>query len=394
MIFLVFLTINMFTQRAPVTPPAVRIVTDFREYTLPKIPIVSLVNETEAAISVDVCADMQLASNGVTRPNSMEGLCRIVEVPAKTTTPLLGHTPEDITILQEALNLGDSTKTLRFTYTSPEKVTSEATIEVHRAGYVRLFFRTFFYDPVYNLFAALILIFPGYSLGLAIVTITIVIRLILLVPQQHMLVSQRRMQELQPRLKAIQEAHKGDQAAIGMKTMELYKKEGVNPFGALLPIFIQIPILIVLYQVVLNISSPVNFAHLYDIAWLQAFKDIVPNPNFYGLHLEKSGGIVGIVLGVSTGGLQFLQMWLAQRKLKANAPEKKPETPKNDAMPDMQKMQSMMLYIFPAMAAIFAYQFPAGIGLYWLIGTIFMIVQQFIANKQAGEKKVTIKDKS
>ncbi len=185
---------------------------------------------------------------------------------------------------------------LRFTYTSPEKITSEITTTIQRAGWVRLFFRTLFYDPVYNLFATLILIFPGNSLGFAIVAITLLIRLVLLVPQQHMLVSQRKMQVLQPKLKAIQETYKGDNTMIGVKTMELYKKEGVNPFGSLLPIFIQIPILIVLYQVVLNISSPVNFAHLYDISWLQHFKDILPNPNFYGLHLEKSGGMVGIVL--------------------------------------------------------------------------------------------------
>lgn len=87
-------------------------------------------------------------------------------------------------------------------------------------------------------------------------------------------------------------------------------------------------------------------------------------------------------------------MWLAQRKIKKNMPEKPVEKPKDDMMPDMQKMQGMMLYIFPAMAAWFAYQFPAGVGLYWLIGTIFMIVQQFVANKQAERKKITIKDKS
>jgi len=86
-------------------------------------------------------------------------------------------------------------------------------------------------------------------------------------------------------------------------------------------------------------------------------------------------------------------MWLAQRKLKKNMPEKPVEKPKDDMMPDMQKMQGMMLYIFPAMAAWFAYKFPAGVGLYWLIGTIFMIVQQFVANKQAESKKITIKDK-
>jgi YidC/Oxa1 family membrane protein insertase len=288
-IFLVSLTINLFTKKEPIPPPPVRIVTDFPKNVLPKIPTIFLANDT-ASLSV----------NGITQPNSLQGFCRIVEVPSMTKTPLIGHTREDILTLQETFSAAHETLNLRFTYTSPDKVISEVTTTVDKAGYFRLFFRTFFYDPVYNLFAALILIFPGYSLGFAIVTITILIRLILLAPQQHMLVSQRRMQELQPRLKAIQETHKGDQAAIGMKTMELYKKEGVNPFGSLLPIFIQIPILIVLYQVVLNISLPVNLAHLYDMSWIQNFKNIMPDPNFYGIHLEKSGGIVGIVLGVST----------------------------------------------------------------------------------------------
>ncbi len=87
-------------------------------------------------------------------------------------------------------------------------------------------------------------------------------------------------------------------------------------------------------------------------------------------------------------------MWLAQKKIKTTTLPVKPETPKNDAMPDMQKMQSMMLYIFPLMALWFAYQFPAGVGLYWLIGTIFMIIQQWFANRQTDIKKVSIHDKT
>ncbi len=87
-------------------------------------------------------------------------------------------------------------------------------------------------------------------------------------------------------------------------------------------------------------------------------------------------------------------MWLAQRKIKAQKAPIVVEKPKDDTMPDMQKMQSMMIYIFPAMAAWFAFKFPAGVGLYWLIGTIFMIAQQFVANRQAEAKKITIKDKA
>ncbi len=394
-IYLVFLVAFFWQsaskQAAPVPPP-VRIVSDAGGYTLPSTPVVSLINETEADILVDTCRDIGVTANGVQKTDLPEAFCRIITVAPKTTTPLFGHTKEDILQFQESF--ADIPEvSLRFTYTQVETTnTSEVSLSIGHAGAFRLFFRTFFYDPVYNLFVALTLIFPGYSLGGAIVAITLIIRLGLLIPQQKMLVSQRRMQVIQPKIKAIQEEHKGDQATIGMKMMELYKKEGVNPLGSCLPILIQIPILIVLYQVILNISNPSNFAHLYDFAWLQNFRNVTLETYFFGLQLEESGGVVGIILGLLTGGLQFGQMWLAQKRIVTTQPEL--ETPKNPNMPDMQQMQKMMLYIFPAMAALFAFQFPAGVGLYWLIGTLFMIVQQYFANKTAEDKKMVIRDKA
>lgn len=102
---------------------------------------------------------------------------------------------------------------------------------------------------------------------------------------------------------------------------------------------------------------------------------------------------MGVILGVLTGGLQFGQMWLSQKRIKAKQTDTE-VTPKNENMPDMQQMQKMMIYIFPAMAGLFAYQFPAGVGLYWLIGTLFMICQQYVANKQAEDKKMIIRDKA
>ena len=86
-------------------------------------------------------------------------------------------------------------------------------------------------------------------------------------------------------------------------------------------------------------------------------------------------------------------MWLSQKKIKAQQTDKE-VVPKDPNMPDMQQMQKMMIYVFPAMAALFAFQFPAGVGLYWLIGTLFMIVQQYVANKQAEDKKMVIRDKA
>lgn len=395
-IYLVFLVAFFWqsaNKKAAPVPAPVRIVADARGYTLPRTPVVSLTNDTETAISVDTCRDIGVMANGVQKTTLPEAFCRTVSVEPRTTTPLFGHTKEDILEFQTSFaNIPEVA--LSFIYTQPGVETpSEVMLTIGHAGAFRLFFRTFFYDPVYNLFVALTLILPGYSLGGAIVAITLIIRLGLLIPQQKMLVSQRRMQVIQPKIKAIQEEHKGDQATIGMKMMELYKKEGVNPLGSCLPILIQIPILIVLYQVILNISNPSNFAHLYDFAWLQNFRNVTLETYFFGLHLERSGGLVGVILGLLTGGLQFGQMWLSQKKIKA-AQSEKIEEPKNPNMPDMQQMQKMMLYIFPAMAALFAFQFPAGVGLYWLIGTLFMIVQQFFANRTAEDKKMVIRDKA
>jgi YidC/Oxa1 family membrane protein insertase len=392
-IFLVLFFWQSANKKAAPAPLPVRIVASAKSYTLPITPVVSLINDTDKEIIVDTCRDIEVIANGVQKTSLPQEFCRTVTVAWKSATPLFGSSKEDILQFQESFaNIPEVS--LRFSYTEPEtKNQSETTITIGHAGFFRLFFRTFFYNPVYNLFAALVLIFPGYSLGWAIITITLIIRLALLIPQQKMLVSQRRMQVIQPKIKAIQEEHKGDQATIGMKMMELYKKEGVNPLGSCLPILIQIPILIVLYQVILNISNPGNLAHLYQIDWLQSFRNITISSHFFGLELEKSGGIVGIVLGVVTGGLQFGQMWLSQKKIKANQPEKE-EKPKDPNMPDMQQMQKMMIYIFPAMAAIFAFQFPAGVGLYWLVGTLFMIIQQAVANRQAEDKKMIIRDKA
>ena len=86
-------------------------------------------------------------------------------------------------------------------------------------------FRSMISTPIYNLFVALLTWIPGHSLGWAIIIITVIIRLILLVPQQHMLESQKKLQKIQPKIKAIQKEFKGDQAVLGQKMMELYKKE-------------------------------------------------------------------------------------------------------------------------------------------------------------------------
>ncbi len=81
-------------------------------------------------------------------------------------------------------------------------------------GGIRSMISVAVYQPIYNLFVALLTWIPGHSLGWAIIIITLIIRLILLVPQQHMLESQKKLQKIQPKIKAIQKEFKEDQAVL------------------------------------------------------------------------------------------------------------------------------------------------------------------------------------
>ena len=103
----------------------------------------------------------------------------------------------------------------------------------------------------------------GYSLGWAIVAITILIRIVLLWPQHKMMVSQRKLQAIQPKIKKLQEKHKKDSQKLGVELMALYKKEKVNPMGSCGFLLIQMPIILVIYNIILNIESPTNPFYLY-----------------------------------------------------------------------------------------------------------------------------------
>ena len=106
--------------------------------------------------------------------------------------------------------------------------------EISRPGAFRTLLTSVVYNPIYNFFVALLTFLPGHPLGWAIVIITVIIRLILLVPQQHMLESQKKLQVIQPKIKALQEKYGGgstpeekrdNQSKLGMEMLELYKKE-------------------------------------------------------------------------------------------------------------------------------------------------------------------------
>jgi YidC/Oxa1 family membrane protein insertase len=192
---------------------------------------------------------------------------------------------------------------------------------------------------------------PNY--GLAIILMTIAIKLILFPLTQKQMKSMRAMQNIQPKAKWIQEKYKDDAQMMQQKTMELYKEHGVNPMGGCLPLLIQMPIFIAFYQSLYKFNyldgANVGFLWIPDIS--------KPDPFF----------ILAILAAVTT----FLQQKISMVQVQGNDPT-----------------QKVMLYFMPVMMAWISYKMPAGLPLYWVVFNILGILQQLYVNKTQGNVKM------
>ncbi len=345
------------------------------EYVIPNIPVISLANPTDKVISLDTCKDLEILRDlqKVQIDGTAQAFCKTLTVAPKSEVHL------DLSALRA---LFEHPSDIGFKAKVDNKDIA-VSVKISERGMLRTFFATIFYAPVLNLFVYILDVLPGHNLGLAIILITLLVRIILLLPQHHMLVNARKMQELQPHIKNLQEKHKGDQSKIGMELMELYKREKVNPLGACLPLLIQMPLLIVLYWVLTSILDASN--HYYFYSFFQGFQVSSINTHFLGMDLLAIGGIVGAILALLVGIAQWAQIKLSQMRTNASPAPVIKHDPES-LMPDPNMMNMFMLWGMPVMIAVSTYFFPAGVGVYWLIGTLFMLVQQVIANRVTTKK--------
>lgn len=139
--------------------------------------------------------------------------------------------------------------------------------------------------------------------------------------------------------------------------------------SSILPLLIQMPILIGLYWVITEINDPSNFYHLYS--FFANFDPTDISTDFYGIHLDGVGGVVGIIMALVLGFIQWVQAKLSFVYQAKKTPPKNTETKKDETGPeaifDPEIMQKMMLYFFPLMIAGTSYFFPHGVSLYWFI---------------------------
>lgn len=234
-------------------------------------------------------------------------------------------------------------------------------------------FHTIIYQPLYNTLIFLYNIVPGKDFGIAIILLTILLRTILIPLYKKQIESQKKMQELQPKIKALQERTKNDKEQQTKQMMELYKEHKTNPFSGCLPLIVQMIFLIAIYQVLIKISSnglEVDPTQLYSF---------VANPGkinqlFISLvDLTKPS----IVIAVLAAAAQYFQTKMLMKT------QPQPQKTEDDGKPDIAQMMSkQMLYLGPFLTLFIGIKFPAGLSLYWLAGTLFMLVQQIMIEKK------------
>ncbi len=379
---LAFLIVGMFNKKEqkPITNWWIVLTTNQTSYSIPPSVKLNIKNLTNKQVNFNTCKDILLKSNTWLISFSGSSICKDVKLlPQKTYT---------IDYASEYKKLNNAWKY----YFSAEFWTNPiASFDLENRWVISKIFIAFVYEPILNLIYFLISI-SWYSLGWWIIIITIIVRLILLHPQHKMMLSQRKMQAIQPKIKELQEKYKWQQAILGQKLMALYKEEWVNPMWSCGFMFIQMPILLVLYHVILEIRDPVNYYYLYS--FLDKFDITKISSNFYWIELFKTWHddiVQGIILALVVGVLQFIQAKLSlvnksKQTQKWAIIEKKKDWFAS-MMPDPDVMNKFMLYGMPAMVAIFTFNFFAWLGLYWWMSTLFMIIQQLVVNKVLKKEK-------
>lgn len=239
--------------------------------------------------------------------------------------------------------------------------------------FLKNIFKIILYRPLFNGLILLYQYLPGHDFGVAIIVLTIIIRILLYPLMVLSIKSQKAMSEIQPKLKAIQEQYKEDKEKQTKEMLELYRKEKINPFSGLIPVFFQLPILIALYHVFLRGLQPGMMVYLYNFVP----KPSIINPNFLGiLNLTQTGSEINLALGVLAGISTFFQTKMLTDKT-------------------IQKEQGQMAkfsnYFFPIFTIFFVWNFPAAIGLYWITTTLFSIFQQFLILKPIDKAEIGAK---
>ena len=244
------------------------------------------------------------------------------------------------------INISSQEQTL-MGYIGPKDHRALEKIDKHLVSVVEYGIITFFAKYIFILLDLI----HGYvgNWGVAIIFLTILIRIILFPLTLKGMVSMQKLKDIAPKMKEIQQKHKGDPQKMQAAMMELYKKHGANPFGGCLPLVLQIPVFFAIYRVLYN---AVELKNAPFALWIHDLS--VMDPYF----------VLPVLMGIS----MYVQQSL---------------TPSTFTDP----MQAKVFKWLPVIFTIFLITFPAGLILYWTINNVISIIQQMVINKVISKNK-------
>lgn len=252
-------------------------------------------------------------------------------------------------------------------------------------------FNTLFFGPIVNVIVFVIRVLeasniPG-ALGLSIILLTIGIRVLIWPLMATSMKSAKKMADLKPHLDKLKAKHGDDKQALAAAQMALYKEHGVNPAGGCLPVLIQIPPMIAIYQVIYAFfEGDHGLSRINSMLYIPEWKLTThPSLDFFGINLAlkpsdfQTAGILILLVPVITGVLQLVQSKMMAPKVVKEYPSDSPKEKKEkeSAEDTMMAVQSQMTYFMPVMIGYIAFTFPIGLALYWNTLTLIGIWQQY-----------------
>ncbi len=234
-------------------------------------------------------------------------------------------------------------------------------------------YSTFFYEPLYNALVLFIKIVPWHSVGIAVVLLTVFVKILLFPLSQKAIKTQVKMKLLEPELNEIKIKYKDNKQLQAEKIMQIYKEKRLNPFSGIIQLFIQLPVLIALYQVFLRGGLPTIDSNL--IYFFIDIPDYV-NMNLFWVDMtEKS-----IMFGFFAAFAQFIQTQFTLSGKNKKVVENKKETDFKDELAKSMNMQ--MKYIMPIVIFFIAKSFPIVVSLYLITSSLFAIGQEFYIKRK------------
>lgn len=274
-------------------------------------------------------------------------------------------------------------------------------------------FTTIIIRPIFNLLVAIYALIPGHNFGLAIIIFTIIVRLLMWPLVKKQLHQTKVMRQLQPELKKIKAATKGNRQKEALMVQELYKERGINPFGSIGLMLLQVPFLIGLYsglhRVVSDPHQLVSFSYpfLRHLSWM---KHVAANIHVFdqtllgAVNLTKSAlsptGIYWPAMVIVLGSA-IVQYYQSKQLTSTDKSAKGLRTILREASAGKQADQADInvaigkstRFLLPAMIFLVTIRLSSALSLYWLVGGLVAYVQQSIALRDDTEELEKIADK-